>query len=191
MPLSEHVYCVAITFKMTEWVEQQICIKFCVKLEHSSTETILMIQKAVAIGNWWLAASSQQHARSSITCHAEFFGETSNYPGDSAPLQPRFGAHQLLAFPKTKITFEREEISDHWWNSEKYDREADGDRENRVRSKGAYFEGDWGTIVRCTVFLVSCIFFNKCLFFIVHGWIPSGQTSYISFFTHKNFRRHV
>ena len=31
---------------MTEWVEQQICIKFCVKLEHSSTETIQMIQKA-------------------------------------------------------------------------------------------------------------------------------------------------
>ena len=31
---------------MTEEVEQQICIKFCVKLEHSSTETIQMIQKA-------------------------------------------------------------------------------------------------------------------------------------------------
>ena len=42
---------------------------------------------------------------------AEFFGETSNHPGDSAPLQPRFGALGLLAFPKTKITFEREEIS--------------------------------------------------------------------------------
>ena len=28
-------------------------------------------------------------------------------------LQPRFGALQLLAFLKTKITFEREEISDH------------------------------------------------------------------------------
>ena len=43
---------------------------------------------------------------------AEFFGET-NHPGDSAPLQSRIGALQLLAFPKTKITFEREEISDH------------------------------------------------------------------------------
>ena len=28
------------------------------------------------------------------------------------PLQPRFGILQLLAFPKPKITFEREEISD-------------------------------------------------------------------------------
>ena len=30
---------------MTDWVEQWICIKLCVKLEHSSTETIWMIQK--------------------------------------------------------------------------------------------------------------------------------------------------
>ena len=40
------VYCVAITLNMTEWVEQQICIKFWVKLEHSSMESIRMIQKA-------------------------------------------------------------------------------------------------------------------------------------------------
>ena len=44
MPLSEHVYCVAITFRMTERVEQQICINFCIKLEHFSVETIQMIQ---------------------------------------------------------------------------------------------------------------------------------------------------
>ena len=42
-----------------------------------------------------------------------FFSEVSNHPGDLAPLQPRFGTLQLLAFSKTKITFEREEISDH------------------------------------------------------------------------------
>ncbi len=47
------------------------------------------------------------------------------------PLQPRFGALRLLAFSKTKITFE--------W--------------------------DWGVIFLCTVFLVSYIFFDKCLYF--------------------------
>ena len=47
MPLSERVHCVAITFKMTEQVEQRICIKFCIKLEHSSVETIQMTQKAL------------------------------------------------------------------------------------------------------------------------------------------------
>ena len=46
MPLSEHVYCVAVTFRMTERVEQRICIKFCVKLEHSSAETMGVTQKA-------------------------------------------------------------------------------------------------------------------------------------------------
>ena len=52
MPLSEHVYRVAITFNMTEQAEQRICIKFCVKLEHSSVETIHMIQKPADMGNW-------------------------------------------------------------------------------------------------------------------------------------------
>ena len=41
-----YVYCVTVTFKMTERVEQQICTKFCVKLGHSSVETIRMIQKS-------------------------------------------------------------------------------------------------------------------------------------------------
>ena len=50
--LSEYMYCEAIVFKMNEPVEQQICIQFCVKLEHSSVETIWMIQRASALGNW-------------------------------------------------------------------------------------------------------------------------------------------
>ena len=60
MLMSEHVYCVALTFKLTKHVEQQIYITFCVKLEHSSAETIQMIQKvfgddamsAVQIKSW-------------------------------------------------------------------------------------------------------------------------------------------
>ena len=82
------MYCVAIAFKMTEQVEWQICIKFCIKLEHSSTETIRMTQDATAMTNWWLAASSWQRSHSCIMSCAEFFGETSNHPSDSAPLQP-------------------------------------------------------------------------------------------------------
>ena len=39
------MYCGAVTFKMTERVEQGICIKFCSKLEQSSVDTIWMIQK--------------------------------------------------------------------------------------------------------------------------------------------------
>ena len=72
---------------------------------------------------------------------------------------------RLVAFPKTKITFEREELSDLWWDSGRYDRVTDGDWENCVRSQGAYFEGDWGIIVLCMMFLISRIFFKKCLYF--------------------------
>ena len=58
--MSEHVSCVAIALELTEQVEQRICFTFCVKLEHSSMETTELIQKAIAMGNWCLAASLGQ-----------------------------------------------------------------------------------------------------------------------------------
>ena len=73
MLLSEHVYCVAVTFKTTEWVEQWICIKFFVKLEHSSMRTIQIIEKDTVMGNWWSAASSQQCTCSCTTSRAVFW----------------------------------------------------------------------------------------------------------------------
>ena len=169
------------------WVQQWICIKFCVRLEHSSTETIHMIQKAAAMGNWWLAASSQQHTHLCITSYAEIFGKASNHPGDVTYLQPRFSTLQLLAFPKTKITFEMEKISHCRWDSGKYDRAAHGNWENCVRSQGAYFEGDWGIIVLCAMFLVSCIFFNKCLCFsyCMAGYLLDWPCVYIHIYVYE------
>ena len=52
MLLSERVYCVAVIFKITEQVEQLICIKFCIKLEQPAMEIIWMIQKDAGMGNW-------------------------------------------------------------------------------------------------------------------------------------------
>ena len=155
---------VCIAFKSPEPIEQQICIKFCIRLEYSSTETIWMIQKATAMGNWWQAASSQ-HACSCITSYAKFLAKHQITWVTQWPLQARFGTLQLLAFPKAKITFEREEISDCWWDSGKFNGPADWDWLNYVKSQGAYFEVDWGVIVICTMFQASRIFFNKCLYF--------------------------
>ena len=107
MPLSEHVYCVAVAFKVTEWVKQQICIKFCIKLEHSSVETIQMIQKARAMGTWWLAASPQQLTHSCITSCTEVFGETSNHPGHSAPLWSNLVPCNFWLFPKLNHLWKR------------------------------------------------------------------------------------
>ena len=100
-----------------------------------------------------------------------------------SPLQTRFGALWLLAFPQTKITFEREEISDHQWVSGKLDRAADGDWENCVRSQGAYFEGDWGIIILCAMFLVSGTF-NKCLCFSYYMAEYFWDRPCISYFKH-------
>ena len=116
----------------------------------------------------WATGDGQLITATFLLCtmsHAEFFGETWNHPGDSIPLQPRFCTLQFLGFPKIKITFEKEEILDHQWVSGKYDRVADGDWENCIRSQGAYFERDWGIIVLCTMFLVFCIIFNICIYF--------------------------
>ena len=148
------------------------------KLEYASTETIWMTQKATAMDNWWLAASSQQCAHSCIMSHAECFGETSNHPGDWAPYSPDLVPCDFWLFPKLKSPL-KEKIFQNINEIQEYDREADGDWENCVRSQGACFEGDWGVIVLCTIFLVSCIFFSKCLFFLVHGWIFSGQITYL------------
>ena len=70
---------------MTEWVEQKLCLKFCVKLEHSSMETIQMIQKAAAMGNWWLSASSWRH----MTTHASHL------------LQSFLAKHQIIQVTQT------------------------------------------------------------------------------------------
>ena len=152
-------------------VEQRICIKFCAMLEHSSAETILMIRRP----QLWATGDWQFHHTSHLT---QSFLAKYQITLVTQPLQqPRFGILRLLAFPNTKITFEREEISDCWWNSGKYDGAADGNWENCVRSPGAYFEGDWGVIVLCAMFLVSSLI---NVFFTVHGWILSGHTSYTS-----------
>ena len=131
---------------MTEWVEQRICFKFCIKLEYSSMETIQMIQKVIATGNCWSAASSGQFAHSCITSHAEILAKHQITQVIQPSLQSRFVTLQLLDFSKTKITFEREEISDRWWDSGKYGEVADRDWENYVKFQEAYFEGVWGIL---------------------------------------------
>ena len=100
--------------------------------------------------------------------HAEFFGKTSNNPGDSASLQPTFGDLWHLAFPKTKIIFEREDISDHWWDSGKSDGAADGNWELWGPKVPTLKETEVSlSYVQCFLYLVSSsisasIFHSTC-----------------------------
>ena len=160
---------------MTVEVQKRMCTKFCVKLECSSTETIGMIQKAPAMGNFIMTTHLLMHQ---ILCRV--FWQTIKSPRWLSPLTPHIWGPAASTFSLTKTTFEREKISDHGWNSGKYDGEADGDWENCVRSQGGYFEGDWGITVLCTMFLVSCILFNICLYFsyYVTGYLLDGPCTY-------------
>ena len=56
------------------------------------------------------SASSPQCVCPFYSSRAGFCGKASHHPGLSAPLQPIFGSLWLLAFPKAKITTEKEEI---------------------------------------------------------------------------------
>ena len=85
-------------------------------------------------------------------------------------LSPHYSPDLVLCnfwlFPKLKSALEAERFQmvpgsqfrkirqDSWWWLE-----------NCVRSQGAYIEGDWGGIVLPTLFLVSWIFLNKCIYF--------------------------
>ena len=102
------------------------------------------------------------------TNHSHYINNGWTFSGQTSSIVKKlsvFWTYRESLAIKTKITFEREEISDHQWDSGKYNWAADGDWENCVRSQGAYFEGDWGVIVLYTMFLISDIFFNKCLYF--------------------------
>ena len=130
-----------------------------------------MIQKA-SYGQLVIGSFITTMYHSCVMSPAEFSDETSNHPGDLTPLQTRFGIWQLLALPKTEITFEEEEISDCQWHSGKYIGAADSNWDNCVKSQGAY----WDIIFQCTMVLVSSSI-NVSIFHIT--WlIPSGQTSY-------------
>ena len=144
-------------------------------------EIISMIEKAVAMGNWWLVALSPQFTHMHhVSCRVFWWNIKS--PRWLTPLPPRFGGLWLLAFPKTKIAFEREEILDHWWDSGIYNEAAYGNWENCVRSQGAYFEGDWGIIVLCTMFLQLYLISSSINVSIFHvTWLDIFWTDFIYF----------
>ena len=102
MPLSEHLYCVAIAFKMTEQLEQQICIKFCVKLELSSMETIGMIQRPqlLAAGEWQLHHDKEPTYASHLV--QSFFVKYQITQVTQHPYSPDLVPCDFWIFPKLK-----------------------------------------------------------------------------------------
>ena len=173
MPLSEHVYCVTIAFKMTEWVEQQIFTKFCAvnirpwKLLRGFRRPQLW---QLVIGSFITTMHLLMHH---ISCRV-FWQNIKSPSGFSSP--PDLAPCDFLLFPKLQSPLKGERFQ----TTNEIDRAADGNSntglcrvfwagqrhsENCVRSQDTYLEDDWDAIALCTMFLVSFIFFHKCLYF--------------------------
>ena len=151
--------------------------------------------------NQWMATSLWQCIlRSCTISHAEYFSETSNHPGDSVPLPPRFCALRFLAFPKLKSPLK-----------EKRFHTIDEIQENMMGQLMTIGRTLWGSkvptlkgteaslsYVQCFLYLVSSSI-NVSIFHItwLDTLVPSGQTLYLQTiytlrvkYEHKNFRVH-
>ena len=163
--LGEHVYCVAVTLKMTDQVQQWICIKIALSLH-------------IPRRNYWddsEGCSYRQLVISSLitTTHplmyhisCRVFGETSNHQVTQSPYNPDLVPCNFWLFLKLKLPLKGKRfqtIDENWENTMgklmETGRTVWGPKVHR------HLEGDYGATVLCIRVLVSCIFFNKCLCF--------------------------
>ena len=144
-----------------------------------------MIQKAAAMGDWWLAASSRQCACSCITSPQSFLAKHQVVQVTQPPYSPDLVPCDFWLFPKLQSPLKGKRFQSN-----------DEIQENMMGQLMMIRRTVWGLRVPSLkgaevslsyVFFVSFIYFNKCLFFIVHGWILSGQTSYVQGCSRKHY----
>ena len=164
---------------MTEQVERQICIKFCIKLEHSSIETIRMIQKTSAISNWWLVdhdnvpAHASQLLKSFLVKHQITQVNQPHYSPDLVPCN-------FWLFPKLKSPLKGKRFQTIFWF--------------RKMGRGSrWLLGELCEVPRCLLwrglrhhcpmYNVYCIFFSKCLYFSYYmaGYLPDRPRIILKF----------
>ena len=114
------------------------------------------------MGNWWLEASSQQCSTHASHLVQSFCGKTSNHPGDSAPYRPDLAPCDFWLFPKLKSPLKGKRFQTI--------SEIQQNTMGNWRWLGELYEVPrcllWrGLRCHCPVYNVSCIFFNKCLYF--------------------------
>ena len=130
------------------------------------------------MGSWWWAASSRECAHLCIMFCAEFFGEISNHPGDSAPYSPDWVSCNFWFFPKLKSSLKGKRFQT-----------INDIQENPTGQLMVIRRTVWGpkvpalkgtevslSYVQCFLYLVPS---SINVSFIAHEWIFSGQTLYI------------
>ena len=85
-----------------DWVRNESASHFSVSLNISLQELFRWFRRPQLWATGGLAASSWKRTGSCILSCAEFFGETSNHPGDSAPYSPDLAPCDFWLFLKLK-----------------------------------------------------------------------------------------
>ena len=164
MPLSERVYCVAVTFKITEQGEQWICIKFSLSLNIPLQNLLGWFRSLQlwATGDWQLYHNkAPSHAsrlmQSFLVKHPITQVTQPHYSPDLAPCD-------FWLSPKVKLPSKGKRFQT-----------IDEIQENMMGQLMATERAVWGSkcllwrglrcLFLCTMFLVSCILFNRCLYF--------------------------
>ena len=159
---------------------QTISKEYYLNVLHHLRDAKLPKWSVTSMDNWWLAASSRQCACSCIGSYAEFLAKHQIAQVTQPPHNPDLVPCDFWLFPKIKsplkwkrfqslneiqentmgqlVVIETKDFADIFNNGRDSGRTVWG-------PKVPNFEGDWSVIVLCTMFLVSCIFFNKCLYF--------------------------
>ena len=177
-PLSEHVYLVAMAFKMTEQVEQWICSRFCVKLEHSSTKLCGWFRgpQLCTTGDLHLhhdnTATNASRLMQSILAKHQITQVTQH------PYSPDLAPCGFWLFPKLKSPLKGkrfqtgDEIQENTMEqlmgiptkdfAECFEQLEEMLRELCEVPRCLLWRG---LRCHCPVYSVSCIFLNKCLYF--------------------------
>ena len=128
-----------------------------------------MIQKAVATGNWWVAASSGQCTCSCITSHAELFATFQITQVTQTPYSPNLVPWEFWLFPKLKSPVKGKRFQTI--NEIQENRVADCDWENVWGLEVPTLKGTEAPLsyVQCFLYLVSSSI-NVSIFHIIwHG----------------------
>ena len=159
MLLSEPMYCVAVTFKITEWVEQWICIKFYISLNIPLQKLLRWFRRPQlwSPGNWHLHPNNTP-AYAPILFRV-FWWNIKSLRWLRPPYSPDLVPCNFWLFPKLKSPLKGKRFQ--------IINEIQEKTKEHLMETGstAYFERDWGIIVVYTMFLVSLIFFNKRPYF--------------------------
>ena len=151
---------------MTDRVEQWICIQFCVKLQRSSTETIGMIQKAAATGNWWFGSFCSYNTPAHISHLMQVLAKHQITQVTQTPYSSDLAPCNFWLFPKLKSSLKGKRFQI-----------INEIQENTTGQLMEIGRTVWGPKVPTlkgteaslshvhTMFLISCIFFNKCFYF--------------------------